>query len=447
SPKETFSRTVIQGNSAYSWKTIARAGSGWTTRLPKARISPALGRVNPAMAFRSVDLPQPEGPSRQTNSPAATSRSMRSSATIAPNSLRTPRTSRAASGMLEPAVPAQEGVIDPRHHRVDGEADHADGDHAGEDLVAPEVLARLQDPVPEAAVDGDHLRDDHHDERHSDADPHPGEDRRHRSGKKHAPEEGPCRSAEVLRRADVDGIHRAHARDGVHQHREEGAQRDEEEGGRVPQAEPEDGERDEGDGWDRTQQLHDGVEQLVDAVARAHPEAERKREAGADGKSDEHPQERRHRVARQLAGDQVLPPLARHLRGGREDRRAHVRGPADDFPDRERGSDHGDGAQRSHLTPAARLASWSRSSLTNSSALGVRDIFPTPYFVIRSAVICTCSGVMSYAKAALPIASLYSSAVSAPRNIFSRTYFSASSGLSMNSFVASTKHFIVRRST
>src|SRR5256712_8114818 len=372
---------------------------------------------------------------------------MRSSATIPPNSLRTPRTWMAASGMLEPAVPAQQGMVDPGHHRVDGEADHADGDHAGEYLVAPEVFARLEDPVPEAAVDGDHLRHDHHDERHPDADPHPGEDRRHRSGEEHAPEEGPRRSAEVLRRAHVDGVHRAHARDGVHQHREEGAQRDEEEGGRVPQAEPEDGERDEGDGRDRTKQLHDRVEQLVDAVARAHPKAERKREARADGKSDEDPQERRHRVARQLAGDQVIPPLARHLGGRREDRRAHVRGAADDFPDGERGGDHRDGAQRPHLTTAARLASCSRSSLTNSSALGVRDIFPTPYFVIRSAVICTCSAVMSYVKAALPIASLYSSAVSAPRNIFSRTYFSASSGLSMNSFVASTKHFIVRSAT
>src|SRR5256885_1075121 len=140
-----------------------------------------------------------------------------------------------------------------------------------------------------------------------------------------------------------------------------------------------------------------------------------------------------------MASTVRTPAMVLISTGRREDRRAHVRGAADDFPDGERGGDHRDGAQRSHLTPAARLASCSRSSLTNSSALGVRDIFPTPYFVIRSAVICTCSGVMSYVKAALPIASLYSSAVSAPPDIFSPTYFSASSRLSVNSFVPFAK--------
>src|SRR5207249_1504310 len=306
SPNATFSRTVIQGKSAYSWNTMARAGSGSWTGLPKARISPELGRVNPAMALSRVDLPQPEGPSRQTNSPAATSRSIRSKATMPPNSLRTLRTWMAASGMLEPAVPAEQAIVDPRHHGVDAETDHADGDHAGEDLVAPEILAGFEDPVSKATVDGDHLRHDHHDERHADPDAHSGEDGGHRCGEEDAPKECPPRCPEVLRRADVDRVHVADAGDGVHQHWKERAERDEEEGGRVPQPEPENGKRDVGDGRDGAEQLHQRVEHFIDAVARSHPEAERQRKAGADGEADRDAQERRGGIPRQLAGADVV---------------------------------------------------------------------------------------------------------------------------------------------
>src|SRR5437762_11566699 len=44
------------------------------------RISPDEGASSPAMIWSSVDLPQPEGPSRIRNSPGATSRVMDSSA-------------------------------------------------------------------------------------------------------------------------------------------------------------------------------------------------------------------------------------------------------------------------------------------------------------------------------------------------------------------------------
>ena len=42
--------------------------SGW----PKMRISPDEGASRPAATFSSVDLPQPVGPTTDTNSPSAT---------------------------------------------------------------------------------------------------------------------------------------------------------------------------------------------------------------------------------------------------------------------------------------------------------------------------------------------------------------------------------------
>jgi hypothetical protein len=39
-------------------------------------MEPAVGRVNPEISLSTVDLPQPEGPIRLTNSPLATLRLM-----------------------------------------------------------------------------------------------------------------------------------------------------------------------------------------------------------------------------------------------------------------------------------------------------------------------------------------------------------------------------------
>ena len=69
----TLPRAVNHGNNADSWN-IKPVCSASTV------ISPAVGRSRPAIRLSSVLLPQPEAPSRQTNSPGATSRLTRSSA-------------------------------------------------------------------------------------------------------------------------------------------------------------------------------------------------------------------------------------------------------------------------------------------------------------------------------------------------------------------------------
>jgi energy-coupling factor transporter ATP-binding protein EcfA2 len=51
---------------------------------PPIRTRPSVGSANPPMMFRSVVLPQPEGPSSTTNSPAAISRLTASSAVADP---------------------------------------------------------------------------------------------------------------------------------------------------------------------------------------------------------------------------------------------------------------------------------------------------------------------------------------------------------------------------
>ena len=62
-----FSATVIHGNSAYSWNTMPRSDPGAVTSLPSTWMVPAVGAEKPATALSGVDLPQPDGPSRQVN--------------------------------------------------------------------------------------------------------------------------------------------------------------------------------------------------------------------------------------------------------------------------------------------------------------------------------------------------------------------------------------------
>ncbi|CAM5714284.1 hypothetical protein SGRIM128S_05251 [Streptomyces griseomycini] len=70
----TFAPTRIHGNRLrpYSWKTNAVPGGGPSTLRPASVTSPAVGASSPPTHFSSVVLPQPDGPTRQTSSPAPT---------------------------------------------------------------------------------------------------------------------------------------------------------------------------------------------------------------------------------------------------------------------------------------------------------------------------------------------------------------------------------------
>src|ERR1700682_3746415 len=99
--------------------------------LPLTRISPASGSRKPAIMRSAVDLPQPEGPRRQMNSPSLTSSEKPSTAWTAPKRRDTETSesatigSDAKAGSEGPAVehpPRQEEHDQgrhPQHHRED----------------------------------------------------------------------------------------------------------------------------------------------------------------------------------------------------------------------------------------------------------------------------------------------------------------------------------------
>ena len=74
---------------------IASPGSAGAYGCPFQVIEPVSGAKVPAMMFDSVDLPAPFSPSSATTSPGLTSRSIESSACVAPKRLETPCTDEA----------------------------------------------------------------------------------------------------------------------------------------------------------------------------------------------------------------------------------------------------------------------------------------------------------------------------------------------------------------
>src|SRR5215510_3716018 len=131
---------------------MPRSLPGPVTGLPCTVTSPLVGSSKPATMRSKVDLPQPDAPIRQTNSPRAMVRSTRASASISPSPtakrLVTPRIAssgwRTASGMVLRA-PAQQAVRDHHDDAVGDEAAHADDDHAGHHQVGARERAAVHD--------------------------------------------------------------------------------------------------------------------------------------------------------------------------------------------------------------------------------------------------------------------------------------------------------------
>src|ERR1022692_3475684 len=81
-PNRMFFLVVSHGNSIGVWNSMPRSGDGpWTGRPPTVTVPSSLSRAPAAIRSR-VDLPHPDGPSRQTNSPARTSRLIPARATV-----------------------------------------------------------------------------------------------------------------------------------------------------------------------------------------------------------------------------------------------------------------------------------------------------------------------------------------------------------------------------
>src|SRR3982751_5411098 len=110
SANDMLSNTVMCGYSAYDWNTIARsrlAEGTWVMSRPSSWIEPCVVASSPAISRSSVDLPQPDGPTKTMNSPFSICRSMPLMVRTGPNSLTMPLSSRNDMGF--PLLDGAEG--------------------------------------------------------------------------------------------------------------------------------------------------------------------------------------------------------------------------------------------------------------------------------------------------------------------------------------------------
>src|SRR3954471_21347773 len=123
-------------------------GSSQVTLRPPIQICPVSTSSRPAMALRSVDLPQPEGPSRTRSSPSSTSSAKRSKTRTAPKAIVTSRTETAPIGS---ALHGTSG--DAAHEPAPGKEVDEERDQRGQhgrrhvDVVVPLALGRVDDVV------------------------------------------------------------------------------------------------------------------------------------------------------------------------------------------------------------------------------------------------------------------------------------------------------------
>src|SRR5258705_13376753 len=126
------------------------AGAGTAIGMPHSSASPRVGGSNPARMRSSVDLPQPDAPIRQTNSPLATlrwaSRSASMRSPCSSNCFDTPLISTigvAPSAMAR--APAQQPAAEHQHQPVGDESRNPDDNHAADHDLGARELARLHD--------------------------------------------------------------------------------------------------------------------------------------------------------------------------------------------------------------------------------------------------------------------------------------------------------------
>src|ERR1051325_3608247 len=345
--RSRFFRTVIQGNTDPRWVIRIPRRLGARIGRPSIKTSPRSGASNPASTFRSVDFPQPDGPTMETNSPSRTVNDMSSTADTRPS----PALKLLHIALTAILAPTDEPPADflqglqPSHDDVQQQADRADDDHPRDHEVIPHArIARIDDEIAESRVDPDHLRGDHDEPPYAQRHSHAGDDRRKGARDDDRAEQLEPGDPEVLRRANVLAPHHRHARRRADNEGKERCQKDEKRRPEIAHTEPQDGQRDPGDRGDRAQHLDRGVERREGRRGPAHQDSQRNRQQNRQAVSEGDAVERRRHMPNQHAVLRQFRHAPQHLRRRGEDDASAGGEP----PDGSQAHEHADGEQPGH---------------------------------------------------------------------------------------------------
>lgn len=201
----------------------------------------------------------------------------------------------------------QHPALDREKSAVQGIAERGEDEDRGIHVPRAQGVLHGHDEVADTRRPGDHLGHDGDDQREGKAHAHAGEDVRHARRQHHA--QGGAQPAYAQGACNVDGnvVHRAHAGNGVDEHREKGRERDDEDLHRVVHSEQQDQRRDDRRSRNRPQQLYHRLKRRVHYAHAGHEQPDDKRGAYAERIAGEHAIEARaehfHELARGESGN------------------------------------------------------------------------------------------------------------------------------------------------
>src|SRR5215469_13842443 len=134
---------------------------GFACGVPSTMTVPLSGRTNPAIRFNRVVFPQPDGPTRATNSPSRTLKLTFSTTSRGPLSDWKLLVRLRSSILVRIAPPDPPVSLQQAHQTIQGQSDQADNDHSGDhQVVTIPGVAGVHDHVAESGVQRDHFRRD-----------------------------------------------------------------------------------------------------------------------------------------------------------------------------------------------------------------------------------------------------------------------------------------------
>src|SRR5712691_5976866 len=273
----TFSKQVSQGSREWFWNTTPRSGPGPVTSRSASRTWPPVGLSSPATMLSSVDLPQPECPISDTNSPARMSRLISSRAQNGPflvsNTMCTSSICRYRSVISSSLVAEAAGEQD--HALLEREADDADREYRDDDVLDVQVVPFVPHPEADADAAGEHLRRDDHQPRDADRQAHAGDHVREHRREQNLPEYRPLGKIEHPRHVEIVLRDVAHADRGVHDHGPQAADEDDVDRGRVSSLENHQTDRQPGERRHRLQKTDDRRRHVGEKTKAPQHEAER----------------------------------------------------------------------------------------------------------------------------------------------------------------------------
>src|SRR5258706_7986486 len=264
-----------QGISAWPWNTTPRSSDGPATSRLSITTTPELAVSRPASTLRMVDLPQPEWPMMQTNSPRSMPKltPSKTATALPPGAGETffrSWISRKDTGLFE----VGDEFLQAADREIERHADYADREDREDHVGKVEVVPLVPDEIADAGAADQHLGSDDHKPCDAHRDAHAGEDGRGGGGQDHLKGAAQRLHFQRLRHVQPVAAHRGHAVGGVDQHRPYRADEDHEHPRDRRVLDGVERDRHPREGRDGLEDLDEGIERPVDQGRHADDEAE-----------------------------------------------------------------------------------------------------------------------------------------------------------------------------